>query len=166
MDVSTWLRNLGLGQYEQTFRENDIDAEVLAELTPDDLSGLGIRALTSHPPTLEELMLRHYGDDFSANGSGTSKNPAGGPAGQSVLGLSELRQQVDHSHDGNRAAGIMPVLGLSFGTGPNGILLDDEVHARAERQTQAIVAEVKEFREESKAHREALLALIDRLPPG
>jgi ABC-2 type transport system ATP-binding protein len=29
------------------------------------LSGFGIRALTSHPPTLEELMLRHYGDDLS-----------------------------------------------------------------------------------------------------
>ena len=27
------------------------------------LSRFGIRALTSHPPTLEELMLRHYGDD-------------------------------------------------------------------------------------------------------
>jgi hypothetical protein len=42
MDVRTWLRNLGLGQYERAFRENDIDAEVLAELTLDDLSGLGI----------------------------------------------------------------------------------------------------------------------------
>ena len=30
------------------------------------LSEFGIRALTSHPPTLEELMLRHYGDDLSA----------------------------------------------------------------------------------------------------
>ncbi|SDQ50421.1 ABC transporter ATP-binding protein [Thermostaphylospora chromogena] len=29
------------------------------------LSGFGIRALTSHPPTLEELMLRHYGDDLA-----------------------------------------------------------------------------------------------------
>lgn len=26
------------------------------------LAGYGIRSLTSHPPTLEELMLRHYGD--------------------------------------------------------------------------------------------------------
>ena len=26
------------------------------------LSGLGLRSLTSHPPTLEELFLRHYGD--------------------------------------------------------------------------------------------------------
>jgi ABC-2 type transport system ATP-binding protein len=32
------------------------------------LSGLGIRSLTSHPPTLEELMLRHYGDELAANG--------------------------------------------------------------------------------------------------
>ncbi|MFR9724477.1 ATP-binding cassette domain-containing protein [Streptomyces sp. MS19] len=28
------------------------------------LSALGIRSLVSHPPTLEELMLRHYGDDL------------------------------------------------------------------------------------------------------
>ena len=27
------------------------------------VSGFGLRALTSHPPTLEELMLRHYGGD-------------------------------------------------------------------------------------------------------
>jgi len=32
------------------------------------LSGFGIRSLTSHPPTLEELMLRHYGDQLTANG--------------------------------------------------------------------------------------------------
>ena len=30
------------------------------------LSGFGIRGLTSHPPTLEELMLRHYGDELAA----------------------------------------------------------------------------------------------------
>ncbi|WP_344530983.1 ABC transporter ATP-binding protein [Streptomyces albiaxialis] len=34
------------------------------------LSALGIRSLTSHPPTLEELMLRHYGDELTANGHG------------------------------------------------------------------------------------------------
>ena len=32
------------------------------------LGRFGLRALTSHPPTLEELMLRHYGEDI---GSGT-----------------------------------------------------------------------------------------------
>lgn len=33
------------------------------------LSGLGIRALTSHPPTLEELFLRHYGDGSLEDGT-------------------------------------------------------------------------------------------------
>jgi ABC-2 type transport system ATP-binding protein len=33
------------------------------------LSQLGIRSLTSHPPTLEELMLRHYGDELTVAGS-------------------------------------------------------------------------------------------------
>ncbi|MFE9771377.1 ABC transporter ATP-binding protein [Streptomyces sp. NPDC005931] len=32
------------------------------------LTEFGIRSLISHPPTLEELMLRHYGDELAANG--------------------------------------------------------------------------------------------------
>ncbi|WP_173074228.1 ABC transporter ATP-binding protein [Phytohabitans rumicis] len=34
------------------------------------LTQSGIRSLTSHPPTLEELMLRHYGDELAAAGDG------------------------------------------------------------------------------------------------
>src|SRR5918994_2429831 len=34
------------------------------------LSRAGVRSLTSHPPTLEELMLRHYGDDLTTAGNG------------------------------------------------------------------------------------------------
>ena len=45
MDVGTWLRNLGLGRYEQAFRENDIDAVVLADLTAEDLIGLGVTSI-------------------------------------------------------------------------------------------------------------------------
>jgi ABC-2 type transport system ATP-binding protein len=33
------------------------------------LSPFGIRSLASHPPTLEELMLRHYGDKLAAAGA-------------------------------------------------------------------------------------------------
>jgi ABC-2 type transport system ATP-binding protein len=33
------------------------------------LSQFEIRSLTSHPPTLEELMLRHYGDELAAAGN-------------------------------------------------------------------------------------------------
>lgn len=32
------------------------------------LGEFGIRSLVSHPPTLEELMLRHYGDELEQNG--------------------------------------------------------------------------------------------------
>jgi hypothetical protein len=42
MDVAAWLRSLGLEQYEQVFRENEIDAEVLPELTEAHLVTLGL----------------------------------------------------------------------------------------------------------------------------
>jgi hypothetical protein len=37
VDIAAWLHGLGLQQYEQAFRENDVDAEVLPELTADNL---------------------------------------------------------------------------------------------------------------------------------
>src|SRR6516225_9768072 len=42
MDVGGWLRNLGLGQYEALFRANEIDADILRELTEVDLEKLGV----------------------------------------------------------------------------------------------------------------------------
>jgi class 3 adenylate cyclase/predicted ATPase len=42
MDVGEWLRGLGLAQFEATFRDNGIDAEVLPELTEADLEKLGM----------------------------------------------------------------------------------------------------------------------------
>jgi hypothetical protein len=41
MDIAAWLRELGLERYEPAFRENEIDAEVLPQLTESDLSALG-----------------------------------------------------------------------------------------------------------------------------
>ena len=42
MDVGGWLRSLGLGEYEEKFRDNKIDADVLADLTNGDLEKLGL----------------------------------------------------------------------------------------------------------------------------
>jgi class 3 adenylate cyclase/tetratricopeptide (TPR) repeat protein len=42
VDVGAWLRNLGLGQYEVAFLENEIDVEVLPDLTDADLEKLGV----------------------------------------------------------------------------------------------------------------------------
>jgi len=42
VDISTWLHGIGMQQYEQAFRDNAIDEEVLRELTTDDLRDLGV----------------------------------------------------------------------------------------------------------------------------
>jgi class 3 adenylate cyclase/tetratricopeptide (TPR) repeat protein len=42
MDVGSWLRSLGLGQYEAAFSDNAVDAEVLSELSDSDLTQLGV----------------------------------------------------------------------------------------------------------------------------
>jgi hypothetical protein len=42
MDVGGWLRSLGLGQYEALFRANEIDVDILSELTEIDLEKLGV----------------------------------------------------------------------------------------------------------------------------
>src|SRR5271169_896864 len=44
-NVADWLRRLGLEQYAPAFTANDIDAGVLAELTADDLLGLGVTSI-------------------------------------------------------------------------------------------------------------------------
>jgi hypothetical protein len=42
MDVAARLRGLGLEQYAQLFRNNDIDGEILSGMTAEDLKELGI----------------------------------------------------------------------------------------------------------------------------
>ncbi len=41
-DLSRWLDALGLGRYAAAFAENDIDLEVLPQLTDQDLKDLGV----------------------------------------------------------------------------------------------------------------------------
>ena len=66
MNVADWLRSLGLSQYEAAFRESEIDADVLPELTEQHLKDLGvslghrlkmlraIRALAEHTSVKEQ----------------------------------------------------------------------------------------------------------------
>jgi SAM domain (Sterile alpha motif) len=42
MDIGGWLRRLGLERYEAAFRENAVDADVLDNLTDQDLEKLGV----------------------------------------------------------------------------------------------------------------------------
>jgi class 3 adenylate cyclase len=45
MNIAAWLRGLELGQYEAAFRDNDIDAAVLRELTTEDLISIGVTSV-------------------------------------------------------------------------------------------------------------------------
>ena len=42
MDIAAWLDGLGLGQYEQAFRDNEIDERVLPGLTAEDIKASGL----------------------------------------------------------------------------------------------------------------------------
>jgi class 3 adenylate cyclase len=42
MDVGEWLKEIGLGQYESTFRAHDIDIDVLPDVTEADLEKIGL----------------------------------------------------------------------------------------------------------------------------
>src|SRR6202040_4420400 len=55
MDLGAWLRNLGLGQYEAIFRENEIDDTVLRSLTAEDLKELGVVPLGHRRKLLDAI---------------------------------------------------------------------------------------------------------------
>ena len=44
-DMRQWLKSLGLGQYANAFEQNDVDAEVLAELNHELLQRIGVSSV-------------------------------------------------------------------------------------------------------------------------
>ena len=55
MNVTDWLRNLGLERYAAAFRENDVDAKLLPNLPADDLKDLGITSVGHRRQLLEAI---------------------------------------------------------------------------------------------------------------
>ena len=55
MDIDGWLRGIGLVQYAEIFRANDIDGELLGRLTNDDLKDIGVAALGHRKKLLEAI---------------------------------------------------------------------------------------------------------------
>ena len=75
MDVGGWLRSLGLGQYEANFRDNKIDADVLPQLTADDLKDIGVSAVGDRRRLLAAIAALS-GPTPSANAPVSSPKPA------------------------------------------------------------------------------------------
>ena len=59
MDIAGWLRSLGLGQYEAAFRDNEIDSEVLPNLTAEDLKDLGVSIVGHRRKILTAIVELH-----------------------------------------------------------------------------------------------------------
>ncbi len=55
MDIGQWLRGLGLQSYEQAFRDNGIDFDVLPRLTADDLREIGVLAVGHRRKILDAI---------------------------------------------------------------------------------------------------------------
>ena len=62
MDIAGWLRGLGLEQYEQVFRSNDIDGAVLPSLTAEDLKDLSVASVGHRRRLLEAIAALSEGD--------------------------------------------------------------------------------------------------------
>src|SRR5271168_861563 len=84
MDVGEWLRGLGLGQYEATFRDNEIDDAVLSDLTDGDLEKLGV------PMGHRKRLLKAIVSLGSTETSAKPTNPAPTPTSPDVAERRQL----------------------------------------------------------------------------
>jgi class 3 adenylate cyclase/predicted ATPase len=55
LDIDAWLRGIGLAQYAEMFRANDIDIELLGRLTNDDLKDIGVVSFGHRKKLLEAI---------------------------------------------------------------------------------------------------------------
>ena len=73
MDVGGWLRGLGLGQYEEQFRDNKIDADLLPRLTVDDLKDIGVSVVGDRRRLLDAIAVLASAGPASRTKSASSK---------------------------------------------------------------------------------------------
>jgi class 3 adenylate cyclase/tetratricopeptide (TPR) repeat protein len=84
VEITQWLRSLRLEQYAEAFLKNDIDGEILAELTADDLIELGITSIGHRRKLLAAIALLRDGRSSTVNVATESREQdekvASGPA--------------------------------------------------------------------------------------
>src|SRR5579864_4691499 len=55
MNIGEWLRSLDLGRYEEAFRDNEIDEQILPKLTAEDLKEIGVGPVGHRRKLLEAI---------------------------------------------------------------------------------------------------------------
>src|SRR5688500_1199080 len=78
VDIAAWLRSMGLERYEPVFRDNEIDAAVLPELTDEHLKELGL-PLGPRLKLLKGVAALHAGADRAAEGEAPSSPTVAAP---------------------------------------------------------------------------------------
>jgi class 3 adenylate cyclase len=78
-DTRQWLESLGLGQYADAFEENDIDSDLLGELTDEFLQAVGvtsvghrmkiIKAVRDHAPSYRATSIANADESIAASES-------------------------------------------------------------------------------------------------
>jgi SAM domain (Sterile alpha motif)/Adenylate and Guanylate cyclase catalytic domain len=88
MDVTAWLRGLGLERYDQAFRDNEIDEKVLSGLTAEDLKDLGVTLVGHRRRLLDAIAAR----DAAVATAAASATVKGARPDTLVQGDAERRQ--------------------------------------------------------------------------
>ena len=94
MDIDAWLHEIGLAQYAETFRANDIDGELLGRLTGDDLKEIGVASFGHRKKLLEAI---------AALGSATAVAPATPPVLPAPILAAVVPPQISHGRSRWRA---------------------------------------------------------------
>jgi class 3 adenylate cyclase/tetratricopeptide (TPR) repeat protein len=89
MDVGSWLRGLGLGQYAAAFEDNAVDAETLRELTAEDLKELGVNLVGHRRKLLAAIATLQ---DRSASTGGDAQLENFDPGNGADVDVAERRQ--------------------------------------------------------------------------
>ena len=76
MDVEVWLQGLGLERYVPAFRDHEIDWEVLARLTSEDLREIGVAAIGHRRKLLDAIAAHGAGVPTAAVTAATPGAPA------------------------------------------------------------------------------------------
>ena len=102
MDIDGWLRGIGLPQYAEMFRANDIDGELLDRLTNDDLKDIGVASFGHRKKLLEAI---------AELGGATTATPASPPVVPAQIPLAAAPPPISASVE---AAGERRYLTVMF----------------------------------------------------
>jgi class 3 adenylate cyclase len=88
-EIADWLRGLGFEQYTRCFAENDIDFQILRDLSDQDLEKIGVASLGHR-----RKLLRAFADfkNIEEIAPAAASPPAAGPAAPCLPDFAERRQ--------------------------------------------------------------------------